>query len=162
MMVQEFTLEEAHPISGLASLGSSGAAMGNAERDLHRWLDIDTSAQLPTSLVKIRIANPCGEGLVEVDHAVLMPTIVTREAYEHGPSVFGRCIIGPRGDDALHEFWSNSARSEWAKVHPHLRGEQAWRTTVPIWLHGDMARIYKAISKRRCSNYLYSTNSVPD
>ena len=149
MMVQECQLPSSHPIAGIASLGAHGNSATHAERDLHKWMDVDSSLCLPTHNIKIRIANPNGEGVVEADHAVLMPVDVVREAHEHGPEVYNRVIVGTQGDTAMYDFWKNSnSKQDWVQRHPHVGDESTWYTTVPVWLHGDMARIYKVMQVR--------------
>jgi hypothetical protein len=95
----------------------------------------------PTN-VKIRIANPDGDGTIEVDHPALMPVDLVQEIWDTGPALFQRSMVGPRGGQTVKDFWSATRDSDWVKSHPHLQHDDL-STTIPLWIHGDMARVYK-------------------
>eukprot|EP00969_Alexandrium_andersonii_P213090 9410368-Alexandrium_andersonii.AAC.1 len=37
---------------------------------------------------------------------------------------------------------SAAANPAWVAGHPHLRDRSQWGNTIPIWIHGDMARAF--------------------
>ena len=93
-MVAAFKVDESHPISGIASLGHSGKYPANIERDLHTWVEPTLIGGLRPQYKKVRIANPDGDGLLEVDHPFLWPGDLVHHMWELGPQVFSRCLLG--------------------------------------------------------------------
>jgi hypothetical protein len=137
-MVAAFDIDASHPISGIASLGDSGKYPNNVERDLHTWVEPALAGGLKPKYKMIRIENPDGPGLVEVDHPVLMPADLVHHMWELGPKVFSRCLLG---SESLSNFWECS--SAMYTGHPHLHLDRL-DYTIPIWIHGDAAKVYKA------------------
>ena len=123
-------------------LGGGQPHASTVERDLHNWLRNAFDMYLQPTNVKIRIANPDGDGTIEVDHPVLMPVDLVQEIWDTGPALFQRSMVGPRGGQTVKDFWSATRDSDWVKSHPHLKHDDL-STTIPLWIHGDMARVYK-------------------
>ena len=81
----------------------------------------------------------------KVDHPVFFPADMIKLMYDHGPKVFNKCMFGKQGARGLEEFWK---ASEYVlRDHPHL-DRSALHCSIPIMIHGDMARIYKVSSTR--------------
>ena len=51
--------------------------------------------------------------------------------------------MGVGGPDGLRDFWKASAEQDWVKKHPHV-AQRDPDSLVPIWVHGDSAKVYKA------------------
>jgi len=143
-MMSEFDVPEDHPIYGFASLGAQGRAASSSERDLHRWLRDAFGLQVRPTIVKLPVANPSGPGTIEIDQPVIMPVDLAGAMWDAGTTLFHKRMVGKLGLAGIAEFWKHAMRMEWAEQHPHTQDPGKLPTAIPIWIHGDVARVYNS------------------
>ena len=133
------------PDSALRHFATLGASKGGSttERDLHRWLERAFGVDLKISFVDITVKNLSRPGTTQIKHPVMMPSTVVKEMWRASPKVFGRCMIGNRGSSFIREYWHRQRFQDWVQQHPFLQDRRLWHKTIPVWVHGDIARIFQ-------------------
>ena len=119
----------------------------NAERDLWRHVrrrgltSANDSAAYP-----IDISLKGADGQLRMQHIdVILPHQLIHQMYLI-PDLFNTTMIGPLGEDGLHELWVQSSRMSWAACHPGRRHfVDNPKTCIPLRLHGDSIPVTKSV-----------------
>ena len=135
-IVKEFSVPCDSQSHSWSTLGGSGCS--TAERDLHSWLKGAFDLHLELGKVPVPIKDAADDWQLPI----IDPVNLVQHMWEAGPRVFRSCMIGAPNDELLREYWSRSADFGWLKSHPHRPDPSDHHRTIPIRLHGDMARAF--------------------
>ena len=122
----------------LASIGSYGKYLANAERDFHRRV------HLPIEPYKVQTVISTEKGPREATLHVLLPHELAHQLYAHEPSHFHSRFLSVDGVEALRSFGQNSEEEEWFAHHPDAAAiRQSPTNFIPVRIHGDDAPLHK-------------------
>ena len=132
-------------VNAFASLGASGRAPQNVERDLHVWL-----ANLHNLGIKLRsvdidvVVNSVGD-IERRAIPILAPHDIIAAAYRKGPLVWQTAFLGDHTQQAVLDFWENFVQQPYGAMHPIMKSCEALDSIIPLVFHIDGAESFRNV-----------------
>lgn len=131
-------------VGKLSKIGTAGAHLNNAERDMHRLLDkVSLSFSATPEDKLVRMVNP---STLEIDWQplpILFPDTFLTGLWEAGEDIFRRCLFGELTEKETCKVWEHISKTcPWFSTHP----ASTWHCkekVASIGTYGDEIQCYR-------------------